>query len=110
MSTAKDIKILVAEDDPELLTNVVELFEIFGFNVKATTNGKEALEHLTKERVDILLTDIRMPQLDGIELLKKVKQVDPHSPKVVMLSGYTDQTVDDLLNLGADAFFSKPFD
>jgi CheY-like chemotaxis protein len=110
MSTAKDIKILVAEDDPELLTNVVELFQIFGFQVTAATNGKDALEKLIKAPCDILLTDVRMPQMDGIDLLKRVKQIDPNNPKVVMLSGYTDQSVDELLDLGADAFFSKPFD
>ncbi|MBD2843643.1 response regulator [Paenibacillus sp. IB182496] len=84
--------VLIAEDSKPILRNIRSHLESLGLPlaVAATAaNGEEALERLRERPVDILLTDIRMPKLGGMELIEQAKAVAPHL-KVVLISGYSD--------------------
>lgn len=106
---AGKIKILLVDDSTDLLESARLLFGTFGFNVDTAENGQLALALLEKNEYDVVLSDIRMPVMDGLTLLKKIRERDFRKPLVLMISGYTDSPVDDIFAFGAGGFFSKPF-
>ena len=101
-------KILVCDDDKE----IVEAIEIYlsqeGYQILKAYNGVEALKVLEKEKVDLLLIDIMMPQLDGIRATIKIRE--EHSIPIIILSAKSEDTDKILgLNVGADDYITKPF-
>jgi CheY-like chemotaxis protein len=110
MREAKDIRILVVEDEALLRMAVVFDFKRRGFQVFEAVNGREAYDLLIQTPVDIVLTDVRMPGGDGIELLERIKARDPATPIVMLMTGFADLSLEDALNKGADTVFPKPFD
>ena len=80
------------------------------YNLFIHSAGKEALESVRKNHIDVALLDIKMPQMDGIELLKKIKKIDPDI-RVVMVTGYgTLDTAVEAIRTGAVDYICKPFD
>jgi len=105
----KGISILVV-DDEELLRDL--LFKILtkeGYQVETVADGAEALEKLAQNPYHILISDIKMPRLNGYELLEEVKEKHPDLV-VIMMTAYGDSySVKDSLLLGADEYITKPF-
>ena len=102
--------ILVADDQQEVCDLIKQMLEIEGYTIFQAFNGKEALEVVQNSPIDVAILDIKMPVMDGIEALKKIKQMDA-SIEVLITTGYSDfktlkQTVDDY---GAFDYLSKPF-
>ena len=90
MSKYKDMgSILVVDDTQEMRETLSILLELKGFNVKGAPNGDQALAEIKLERPGLVLLDERMPGMDGLETLKKIKEMDS-SIKVVMLSAMED--------------------
>lgn len=86
------IKVLVAEDEKPLLRGIKMLVEEIDSNftvVKCAVNGKEAIEYLSANQVDVVFTDINMPLVDGLELMKYLTAEHPEII-VVVISGYSD--------------------
>lgn len=88
MSTKASI--LVADDEPSIRSFLERGLGHAGYNVTAVSDGNAALQALEQGRFDILLTDIVMPDLDGITLALKVASAYPHT-KILMMTGYSDQ-------------------
>lgn len=107
---ASDFKILVVDDEEDLREIISELFEIFNFNVCVAASGNEAWNTLSKEEFDIVISDIRMPDGSGPELLEKIKNKDIYSPRVFFISGFYDFSLEEVFDMGADGLFAKPFD
>jgi DNA-binding NtrC family response regulator len=103
------IKILVIDDDPKVAWILSEGLS-GSFNFVAARNGSEGLQMITTEKPSLILLDIKMPDMSGIEVLKKLGKVD-NRPEVVMLSGHDDThyVVESIQN-GAAEFIKKPFD
>lgn len=101
-------KILLVDDDIELTELLAELLSLEGFDAKVVHNGQEALQELEFHSYDLMLLDVMMPVLNGIETLKQVRQ-KYHLP-VLMLSARDDE-IDRVLGLelGADDYLPKPF-
>ncbi len=102
--------ILVVDDEPSVVAICVRTLNRGGYVVEGVGDSNTALDRLNREVFDLLLTDIRMPGRDGLELLALAKELDPHL-SVVMVTGYG--TMDDALRairLGAQGFLLKPFD
>lgn len=110
MREPKDVTILVVDDEPALRKALVFDFKRKGFQVLDASNGKEAFEIVKTQKIDLILTDVRMPGGDGIELLDKVKEQNPMIPVVMFITGFADLSLDEAYNKGADAVFTKPFD
>lgn len=105
-----DEHILVVDDEPSVLAACVRILTRMGYVVEGVSSGEAALDRLTQEVFDLLLTDLRMPGGDGLDLLAEAKELDPHL-SVVMITGYG--TMDDALRairLGAQGFLLKPFE
>jgi len=104
------VKIIYVDDDIDLLESVSELLSEDGFIVYPFTNGFDALDKLLREPVDVVLTDIKMPKITGIELLDRIRAIDTETP-VILTTGYADLNVAiDAIKKGAFEFIIKPFD
>ncbi len=101
------VSVLVV-DDEELLREILrEELESMGATVTEADGGKLALKKLQAGKIDILITDVRMPAGDGIVLLKESRTV-PYPPLVFLCTGFSDTTVEAARALGASDIFSKP--
>lgn len=110
MKTAKEITLLVVDDDSDLREAMSFDFKRHGFKVLDAGSGKEALEVIKKQPVDVVLSDVRMPDGDGVDLLKWVKERDSAVPAVLFVTGFADIKLEEAYNLGAEMVFAKPFD
>lgn len=103
--------VLIVDDEVALCELFAIYFEMEGFKVLQANSGNEAIEVLKKHpTINFIITDVKMPDGDGVFLLKYVKQNCPPELKIIMLSGFTDYPEDEFSNMGAAAFFSKPAD
>jgi two-component system cell cycle response regulator DivK len=103
-------EILVVEDNLLNLMVEVDLLKSFGYEPKKAKNGFEALEILNKTMVDLILLDMELPNMNGLELLQKIK-LNPktRSIKVVAVTGYSDpESKEKFLNAGCYAVIAKP--
>ncbi|HXE96943.1 MAG TPA: HD domain-containing phosphohydrolase [Dongiaceae bacterium] len=102
-------KIFVIDDDRFVLESVTTLLTEFGFSVRAFSNGHEAVRQFVMEPVDLVLTDINMPIMDGLELLEKIRFLDRETP-VVLMTAYADLDVAvKAIQKGAFDFVIKPY-
>jgi len=101
--------ILVVDDEPNARNSLAEILRLEDFRVATAANGEAALEALEQEKFDVMLLDLKMPGMDGVEVLNKIKTNWPKT-KVVMITGYsTVDTAVQALRLGAFNFIEKPF-
>ncbi len=107
----REIKILVVEDDPEMGDTCVKLFRHHGMTPVLVSSGRAALEAIQRDSsIRIVLTDLKMPEMDGVELLQKIKEFDAEI-EVIIMTGYgTIQNAVQALKLGAADYITKPFD
>ena len=102
-------KILVVDDEPELRTALVEALVAQGYETLSCSSGHKALEELRGHNCDLLLTDLMMPEMDGISLIKAALKIDPHLVAIIMTGQGTIQTAVDAMKLGAFDYVLKPF-
>ncbi|HYG85234.1 MAG TPA: response regulator transcription factor [Azospirillum sp.] len=100
--------IALVDDDRNILTSVAMALEAEGYDVRTYTDGSEALRGLTQRPPDLAVLDIKMPRMDGLELLQRLRQTT-HMPVIFLTS--KDDEVDELMGLrmGADDYIKKPF-
>jgi DNA-binding NtrC family response regulator len=103
-------RILVVDDEDALRTVLSSELEGEGYHVRSAADGQEAINILGNQEFDLILLDIKMPNVDGFEVLKYVKDRQPKT-KVVMLTGFADlKNAIESKKLGAEDFVSKPYD
>jgi len=101
--------ILVAEDDVSLATTIEELFSENNLDCVVHNDPLDALDHLNGNQVDILLADLKMPNLSGIELANKAKQINPDLRVIIMTAYSSLKTAIEALRMGVDSYVLKPF-
>lgn len=102
-------RILVIDDEDIVRTSCSRALVPEGYEVKAAKNGLEGLKMISEEKFDLVLTDLKMPDMDGIEVLRRIKEGWPEV-EVIIITGY--QTVDTAvksIKLGAFDYIEKPF-
>jgi DNA-binding NtrC family response regulator len=102
-------QILILDDEPDMIETCRRILSTAGYKCIGTTDPIEALGLLESQRPDLLLTDLRMPSMDGLELLRRAHEIDPHRP-VIMLTAYASiETAVTAVRQGAFDYISKPF-
>lgn len=102
--------ILVIDDEKSIRSTLQEVLEYENHKVSLATNGPEGLEMLEKDNYDVILCDIKMPKMDGIEVLQKAAEISPDTP-VIMISGHGNiDTAVEAIKKGAYDFIEKPLD
>lgn len=103
------VSILVIDDEEMMRNLLTKILGRDGYSVTTAADGESALEILEQGQVDLIISDLRMPGLDGFELLKIVKQKYPDMGVIMMTAFGDTYTVKDALLLGADEYITKPF-
>ena len=103
-------KILVIDDERAIRNILKETLEFEGYKVDVAENGREGVELATSSAYDLIFSDIKMPEMDGIEVLTSLREAEVESP-VVMISGHGNiETAVDCIRRGAVDFIEKPID
>jgi len=104
----KKVKILIAEDDDLNRQNLDELLSQSGYETRAVRDGMEAMEAFPYDKYDLVITDLKMPHVDGLQLLQFIKDVNPENV-VIIITGYaTVETAVEAMRLGAFDYITKP--
>lgn len=103
-------RILVAEDSATFGRPLQRTLEIAGYEVSVVATAEEALRTLQRGDTDLVLTDIRLPGMDGLTLLRRIKTEYPPVPVIVMTARGSTDTAADVAALGAADYFVKPFE
>lgn len=102
-------RILVVDDEPDMVETVARILTRLGHEPVTATDGAAALELLERERPDLVLTDLRMPGMDGLEVLKEVKRISPDAPVILFTAHATIETAVEAIKGGAFDYIPKPF-
>jgi CheY-like chemotaxis protein len=102
------VSLLVVDDDPEMILLLRHSLSAFGGHLEAS-NGKDALRLVRSERPRLVLLDVTMPGMDGIETLREVRLIDPSIAVVMLSGGYDVAVAKSALDGGARAYITKPF-
>ncbi len=106
----KEMRILVVDDDWPMAKTLVDVLNLNRYRADAAYSGPEALEKVGEDHFDCVLTDIKMPEVNGVDLLRAIRGVHPHLPVVFMTAYAAGTLVNEGLREGALASFVKPID
>lgn len=102
--------LLIVEDEPEIIEVLVDVLSPLAASVATASNGKRALEHFRLNPVDAIISDIRMPEMTGLELVSEIRATGSQVP-IVLLTAYGErENLIEAIRLHATDFLEKPFD
>jgi len=105
------MRVLIVEDEPRLAANIAcSLRESAGYAVDVANDGQEGLFMAESNEYDVVLLDLMLPHLDGLQLLGRIRKAGQHTPVLVVTAKDDKESVVELLNAGADDYLTKPFD
>ncbi|MGE0762715.1 MAG: response regulator [Bdellovibrionales bacterium] len=102
------MKILIVDDEAEICDSLGLILKSRGHEITAANNGQKAIDILKNQNFNLVMSDVNMPTMNGVDLLKHVTQNYPDLPMILM-TGYAAYKTEDLLALGAKHVLSKPF-
>jgi len=103
-------RILIIDDEIIIRKLFIRLLTREKYKVLTAANGKKGIETVKKEKLDLVILDLKMPEMDGIEALKRIKEFNKNIRVIIITAYGTIKSASEALNLGADDFISKPFD
>lgn len=101
--------ILVVDDEPIIRDLLAHIVEREGFQVAVASNGREALDVMSRQKVSLVITDLIMPEMDGMKLLVHTKDRYPGTPVVLITGRRTESARENAIAAGADGYITKPF-
>ena len=102
-------KVLIVEDEPGLLEGLAHNFKFEGYEVVTAADGKEGLKLALKERPDLIVLDLMLPEKDGFEVLREYRQRNATSPVLILTARSLESDLIQGFDLGADDYLTKPF-
>ncbi len=103
-------RLLIVDDESGIVEEVTDFLQEEGYEVHSADTGEEGIHRLRELKPDLLILDMKLPDMSGIDVLRVCKQESPHT-KVIVNTGYVDQKlIDEAEMLGRDVFLQKPFD
>jgi DNA-binding NtrC family response regulator len=103
-------RLLIVDDDPIVRDSLGQWFDSEGYQVETVSSGREALSRAERDRWDLALLDIKMPGMDGMELQRRLREIDPEMPLIIMTGYASVETAVESLKNGAYDYITKPFD
>lgn len=105
-------RLLIVDDEPNLLRAVAAVLRGEGFDVSTARNGRDALNYISREQPDLIVSDVRMPGMDGFQLARRLRSADNFSLIPIVFLSAKDQTADRVegFRSGVDAYVAKPFE
>jgi len=102
-------KIMIIDDEEAMCRILKQILEGEGYEVKTRNEGLLALDEIKQDSFNLVITDVSMPNLSGIEILAQVKQFKPDLPVIFVTGSDVDAILKEALQLGLDGFIEKPF-
>jgi DNA-binding NtrC family response regulator len=102
-------ELLVVDDEPQMLIAINETLRRSGYSITTAGSGMEALRRLKEKYYQLVITDLRMPEVSGLDLLRKVKHLTPQTPVILLTAYGTVQNAVDAMRDGAYDYLLKPF-
>ncbi len=102
-------RLLIIEDEPAILTGLIDLFVYHGYDVNAAQDGRLGLEKALGESYDLIILDIMLPTLDGFAICDAIRKHSREQPLIILTAKTTDEDIITGLTLGADDYVAKPF-
>ena len=102
--------ILVVDDDPGILFVLVEFLTGLGYVIITAQNGKEGLDKFNKQRFDLVIADVQMPIMNGLDLLKWIKTKSPRTPVLLITGFLPSKAQESTMTAKADGYLMKPFE
>jgi len=103
-------RLLIVDDEPKICDCLKEFFSAKGFAVHVAFTGTDAIEHLMEQPVDVMLLDIRLPDMSGLEVLKRAKELAPEAKVIMVTALDKEEPKIDAKVYGAVSYVTKPFD
>lgn len=104
-------RVLVVEDHHDTSFLLCQLLKTEGYEVEHAIDGMAGYNSASTLRPDLIVTDLQMPRMDGIELIKRIRQSSPiRETPIIVMSAYGKRRIDDAMKAGADGFVEKPID
>ena len=104
-----DFSVLIVDDEQFLRQILTRIVKREGYKVEEALNGQDALDKMAKEKFDLVITDIKMPEMDGMELLEKIRTQFPETLVVIITSYAGEVNASQAIAAGASQFITKPF-
>ena len=104
------LKVLLVDDEQDIIEVIQDRLEAYGFTVVTAGTGLEALQKLSRERFDGIFLDIKMPEMDGMEALEKIRAKDKKIPIIIVTSSSTKDAAIEAIAKGANDYVLKPFE
>jgi len=105
---AKDLVVLYVEDEAETRSQVTQILQLFFKEVKTAENGKIALDIYKENEIDLIMTDLTMPVMCGIDMIKEVKKIALHQHVVILTAHNSSEDLMETIDLQVDGFLLKP--
>ena len=106
---ADKAKVLIVDDQVSVIESFKEILKIKDYEVVGYQTGKEAIDSIEKGKYDIAFVDLRMPEMDGIEVLKKIKEKDSSIEVIIVTAYASEESFANAITLGAMEYLRKPF-
>lgn len=107
---SKNLSLLYVEDDIDTRTQFITMLEVLFKNLSVAVDGQDALKKYKEKKFDLIITDINMPNMDGIELIKNIRQINKDQ-RIIIVSAYNNSSYFiDAISLNVDSFILKPID
>ena len=103
-------RILIVDDEPAVLALLRRILSTEDAEILAVRTGAQALEDARQTRLDLVILDVRLPDVSGLEVLRRVRRIDEFVPVIMVTSYGSAETVRASMRLGAFDYFTKPFD
>lgn len=104
----KQGRVMVIEDDREMRLLLEDFIQEEGYEVRSTDNGSEAFRLLARDDFDLIITDVRMPGLSGLDILPGIRKLQPHSAIIVITAFGSEEVYTRAIERGADGYLEKP--
>ena len=103
-------RVLVVDDEPDAVELLKEFLTVKGYDVVTASSGEEALRKLKEERPHLMLLDIRMPMMDGLEVLRRAREIDQEVGIIMVTAVNEESTGREVLKMGAFDYITMPLD
>ena len=102
-------RVLIIDDEPDIREVLKEFCRILGFEAVIADSGEKGLKLFRKDDFNLIISDLKMPDINGFEFVKKVREKDKNIPIVICSGFIDDKNKEEILNCGADFYLEKPF-
>ncbi|MBI2131222.1 MAG: response regulator [Candidatus Tectomicrobia bacterium] len=103
-------RMVIVDDEPEVLEELAEVFGEYGYEIDTAHGGEEALRKVKEKRPHLMLLDIRMPGMSGLEVLRRVRKLDPSLGIIMVTAVMEENLAKEAMTLGAFDYITKPID